>query len=256
MKRLVLKSVCALALMAFCVTGASAQGFLKKLKKAAETVTGTTEAVADTAATAPEDSISAKDYLANLPNYTEYKIIETNENGDTIRNEDGTVRYTYRIQDQNGKVCDVTTAKKQLLAALKSGGAILLKMGAGAAAGALTAKAAGGSKKKAWLGAGIGAATGLLASAGDIKEIKKQMKLRKELLKMLDKYQKTFSDEGLPLDANADLSDYEDCEIICKPAAVVQQELLASKEEGKSLPEPSEDEWKKLEEELAKEENA
>ena len=32
MKRLILKSVCALALMAFCVTGASAQGFLKKLK--------------------------------------------------------------------------------------------------------------------------------------------------------------------------------------------------------------------------------
>lgn len=256
MKRLILKSVCALALMAFCVTGASAQGFLKKLKKAAETVTGTTEAVADTAATAPEDSISTKDFLANLPTYTEYKVIETDANGDTLRNEDGTVRYTYRIVDQNGKVCDTETAKKQLAAALKSGGAILLKLGVGAAAGALTAKAAGGSKKKAWLGAGIGAATGLLASAGDIKEIKKQMKLRKELLRMLNKYQKTFSDEGLPLDANADLSDYEDCEIICKPAAEVQEELLASKEAGKSLPEPSEEDWDKLMKDLEEDEKA
>lgn len=256
MKRLILKSVCALALMAFCVTGASAQGFLKKLKKAAETVTGTTEAAADTAATAPEDSISTKEFLANLPSYRVVQMIETGENGDTLRNEDGTIRYKYLVYDQNNKACDANTAKKHLASALKSGGAILLKMGVGAAAGALTAKAAGGSKKKAWLGAGIGAAAGLLASAGDIKEIKKQMKLRRGYLKAIEDYQKTFNDEGFPLDANADLSAYEDCEIICKPAAEVREELLASKEAGKSLPEPSEEEWEKLMKDLEEDEKA
>ena len=168
MKSLFLKCACAVALMAFCVTGASAQGFLKKLKKAADTVTGMTETVADTTATAPEDSVSTKEYLSNLPSYRVVQMIETGEDGDTLRNEDGTIQYKYLVYDQNNKVCDANTAKKHLASALKSGGAILLKMGAGAAAGALTAKAAGGSKKKAWLGAGIGAATGLLASAGGI----------------------------------------------------------------------------------------
>lgn len=246
MKSLFLKCACAVALMAFCVTGASAQGFLKKLKKAADTVTGMTETMADTTATAPEDSVSTKEYLSNLPSYRVVQMIETGEDGDTLRNEDGTIQYKYLVYDQNNKVCDANTAKKHLASALKSGGAILLKMGAGAAAGALTAKAAGGSKKKAWLGAGIGAATGLLASAGDIKEIKKQMKLRRGYLKAIEAYQKTFNDEGFPLDANADLSDYEDCEIVCKPAAVVQQELLASKEEGGSMEDISEEDLQKL----------
>ena len=146
MKRFILKSACALALMAFCVTGVSAQGFLKKLKKAADTVVGTpdaqAEANADTAAT---DTISTKEFLANLPSYRVVQMVETDENGDTIRNEDQTVRYTYRVYDQNDKVCDPNTAKKHLAAALKSGGAILLKMGVGAATGALAAKASGGS---------------------------------------------------------------------------------------------------------------
>lgn len=249
MKRFILKSACALALMAFCVTGASAQGFLKKLKKAADTVVGTTDAQAEAdtdAATVPEDTISTKDFLANLPSYRVVQMVETDEDGDTIRNEDQTVRYTYRVYDQNDKVCDPNTAKKHLAAALKSGGAILLKMGVGAAAGALTAKASGGSKKKAWLGAGIGAATGLLASSGDIKEIKKQMKLRREYLNLISDYQKTFTDEGLPVDANADLSGYEDCETVSKPAAVVAQELLASQEEGGSLEDISDEELEKM----------
>ena len=122
----------------------------------------------------------------------------------------------------------------------------MLKMGVGAAAGALTAKASGGSKKKAWLSAGIGAATGLLASSGDIKEIKKQMKLRREYLNLISDYQKTFTDEGLPVDANADLSGYEDCETVSKPAAVVAQELLASQEEGGSLEDISDEELEKM----------
>lgn len=244
---MILRSICALALMAFCVTGVSAQGFLKKLKKAAETVsvTGTGE-TADTTAVAPEDSISAKDYLANLPSYRVVQMVETDENGDTIRNEDQTIRYTYRVYDQNDKVCDPNTAKKHLAAALKSGGAILLKMGVGAAAGALTAKAAGGSKKKAWLGAGIGAVTGLLASAGDVKEIKKQMKLRKEYLRLIEQYQQDFTAEGLPVDANADLSGYEDCEVVTKSAALVAQELAASQEEGGSMEDFSNEELEEL----------
>ena len=89
-----MKSVCALALVAFCATGASAQGFLKKLKKAAETVTsitGTGEQAADTTAASAADSISPKELAATMPMYRVVEVVKTDENGDTLRNEDQTV---------------------------------------------------------------------------------------------------------------------------------------------------------------------
>ena len=236
MKRMILKSVCALALVAFCATGASAQGFLKKLKKAAETVTsvtGTGEQAADTTAASAADSISPKELAATMPMY---RVVEV----------DQTVQKYYLLLDQNDKVCDASTARKHLKSAMKSGAAILAKVGVGAAAGALAAKGSGGSKKKAWLSAGIGAAMGLAAASGDIKELKQQLKLRKECLRVIAQYQKDFTDEGLPVDAAADLSAYQDCETMTLPAAQVQQELLASQEEGGSMEDFSDEELEKL----------
>lgn len=249
MKRMILKSVCALALVAFCATGASAQGFLKKLKKAAETVTsitGTGEQAADTTAASAADSISPKELVATMPMYRVVEVVKTDENGDTLRNEDQTVQKYYLLLDQNDKVCDASTARKHLKSAMKSGAAILAKVGVGAAAGALAAKGSGGSKKKAWLSAGIGAVVGLAAASDDIKELKQQLKLRKECLRVIAQYQKDFTDEGLPVDAAADLSAYQDCETMTLPAAQVQQELLASQEEGGSMEDFSDEELEKL----------
>ena len=249
MKNLILKSIYVLVLISFCAPNASAQGFLKKLKSAAEkvqSVTSSGEEAESPADTSAVDSISPKELIATMPIYSVVEVVETDANGDTIRNEDQTVQKYYLLLDQNDKVCDASTARKHLKSAMKSGAAILAKVGVGAAAGALAAKGSGGSKKKAWLSAGIGAAMGLAAASGDIKELKQQLKLRKECLRVIAQYQKDFTDEGLPVDAAADLSAYQDCETMTLPAAQVQQELLASQEEGGSMEDFSDEELEKL----------
>ncbi len=242
---MVLKSLCALSLMLFCVTGASAQKFLKKIQKATETVSsvigdGQSENVA------LEDSVYVRDLLAKTDSFYVAQVYETDENGDTIRNEDGTYRYTYRVLDKDGKVCDPNAAKKYLTAAMKSGGKIVAKVGTGAAVGAAAGILGGGSKKDKWVSAGVGAAVGLVASADDIKELKTQLKARREYLRVIAGYQQTFTDEGLPVDADADLTDYAECETVTKPSSLVIAELEASVEGAKDLPEVSEDDWEKL----------
>lgn len=248
MKKTVLKSV-ALAMVGslFCSTTISAQGFLKKLQKAAdkvETVTKTVESVTGSTSAATDeqttDSISPKDFLESAPSYSVKKVIETDSLGNAITNEDGTTKYSYLLIDKDGKVCEKNAAKKHLNSALKSGAFILLKVGGGATAGALIGKKAGGSKKAAWIGAGVGAAAGLLGSANDIKAVKKQVKLMKECKKVLKVYEKTFTEEGTPIDASIDLTNVEginfaECEEITKSAADVKNEFLASKSAGESL---------------------
>lgn len=240
-------SMLALSVLFFATTGASAQGFFKKLKNAAEKVESVTKTanalVGGTSTeeqTSESDSISAKEFLANVPSYSVKKVIETDSLGNAITNEDGTTRYKYLLIDKEGNVCAANTAKKHLNSALKSGAFILLKVGGGATAGALLGKKIGGSKKSAWIGAGVGAATGMLASMNDIKAVKEQVKLMKECKRVLSAYQTTFTEEGLPIDATADLSNVEginfaECEEITKSAADVKAQLLASKLEGDTL---------------------
>lgn len=246
MKKILLKGVVLMSLAFFCSVNVSAQGFFKKLKSAVEKVESVTKTInGDTDEKSTEqqsanDSISTKDFLENAPYYSVKKVIETDSLGNTIINEDGTTRYKYLLIDKNGNVCAANTAKKHLNSALKSGAFILLKVGGGATAGGLLGKKLGGSKKGAWIGAGVGAAAGVLASMNDIKAVKKQVKLMKECKKVLSAYQNTFTEEGFPLDAAADLSNvdginFTECEEITKSAADVRAELLASKTEGDSL---------------------
>lgn len=247
MKRKRLLKGCVLLLaFAFCTTNVSAQGFLKKLQNATEkvmSVTGSSDAKASSEEeekASEKDSISTEEFLTNVPSYTVKKVIETDSLGNAITNEDGTTRYKYLLIDKNGNVCAANTAKKHLNSALKSGAMILLKVGGGATAGALIGKKAGGSKKSALIGAGIGAAAGLLGSANDIKEVRKQMKLMKECKHVLSAYQKTFTEEGTPIDASVDLTDvdginFTECEEITKTSADVRNEFLASMTEGESL---------------------
>lgn len=244
MKTLFLKlAFMAIAILCFN-TGVYAQGFLNKLKDAAkkvESVTGVaTNSTDNKEASTDTTSVSSKEFLENVPNYSVKKVIETDSLGNQLKNEDGTVKYSFLLIDKDGKVCEKNAAKKHLNNALKSGGAILAKVGVGAGVGAMGALLGGGSKKEALIGAGVGAAAGLLASADDIKEVRKQVKLMKECKKVLEAYEKTFTDEGTPIDASVDLTNvdginFAECEEITKSSEDIKKEFMASKTEGESL---------------------
>ena len=249
MKNIILKSVCALALVAFCTADASAQGLFKILEHATEMIqdiTGSNDGKEETPADTSSVDIEARDFIASIPIYSVVEVVETDANGNTILNEDQTVRKTYRLVDQNGTICDPNTARKHLKAAMKSGATILSKVGVGAATGALSAKDSGASKKETLIHTSIGIGIGVLSATNDIKELKKQLKIRKQCLSVIAQYQKDFTEEGVPVDANADLSAYQDCETMTLPAQRVADQLLASQEEGGSMEEFSDEELEKL----------
>lgn len=238
MKSIIMKGILLMTVLSFSIEGSMAQGFLKKLKKGVETVTETT--TSENQSEQPTDSVDVKELLANPPAYSIKKVILTNENGENITNEDGTVKYHYLVIDDNtGKVCTAEHSKKIVNARLKSYGTILAKVGAGAATGALGGLLAK-DKKAAITGAATGAAAGLLASADDIKQIKALNKSLKEYKKQLEVYQKTFTEEGTPIDASINLADvdginFTSCEVVTKNTADVMAELAESGEAAESL---------------------
>ena len=91
MKSLILKGILLVAVLSFNAEGVMAQSFLKKLKKGVESVTSTK--VSETQSEQPTDSVDVKELLANPPAYSIKKVILTDENGEKIMNEDGTVKY-------------------------------------------------------------------------------------------------------------------------------------------------------------------
>jgi hypothetical protein len=117
---------------------------------------------------------------------------------------------------------------------LKSASIILLKIGGTTTVGGILGKKAGG-KKGALIGSAAGFALGTVLSASDIQNVKKKTKELKAYKQALDKYQTTFTEEGLPRDAEADLSDYVDCEELTQDARVVQAQIKESIEQGKGM---------------------
>jgi len=80
----------------------------------------------------------------------------------------------------------------------------------------------------------------LLASADDIKQIKKLNKSLKAYKKQLEAYQKTFTEEGTPIDASINLADvdgidFTEAEELTKSAADVKAELAESSAASESL---------------------
>lgn len=256
MKRFTLKClVIAASLLAFGATEAQAQGWLKKLGKGIENVAKTGEDVLEkgtdvlntlsatdstaTDTTAAGKQLSKEQLLENVPHYTVKKVIELGENGDTLRNDDGTIIYKYRVFDKDDKACDPDVAQKMVKSRLKAYGTILAKVGGGAALGALGGLM-GKNKKDAIAGAAVGGLAGLAMSGPELKKIKQLNKSLKEYNKTLAAYKKTFNEEGLPIDASIDLSDvdgvdFTKSEELTKDAAEVKAELAASKLEGESL---------------------
>ncbi len=258
MKKQTFKSLAMAAVLALATSNVQAQGFFKKLSKGIDKATraidkgtkeldkmttnlvGDTNATQDATQSASDSSKINKEYLIDdAPHYTVKKVYETTENGDTLRNDDGTVRSHYLVFDKNDKVCDVNTAQKMINSRLKAYGNILAKVGGGAALG-VAAGLLSKDKKAALTGGLTGALAGLALSSGDMKKIKELNKSLKAYKTTLTAYQKTFTEEGLPIDATVDLSDVDGIDFtkadeLTKEAAEVKAELAASKAEGDSL---------------------
>jgi len=232
MKKFV-KLAVAVLLLVMVSPNVSAQGFFKKMTKAVDKVgktLGTKDAPADTA----KVELSKTDSILLSPMKFEVKRVTVyNEAGDSL-NADGTVRYSYRVVDENNKVYDPGVVEQMVDDRTKAYTKILAKVGGGAALGAVGGLLSGGSKKEVLTGVGVGAAVGLLSSINNIKTIRSINKDIKQLKSVLEAYKQTFTDEGLPKDVAADLSnvngiDFTQCATISKPMAEVQAEMEASK---------------------------
>lgn len=233
MKNLVFKCIAAAIILSFCTTDVMAQGFLKKLKKSVENVSSAVGLDSQKEASAEDlaaDSISAEKLLNDVPAFTVNPVVEiSSETGDTLRNEDGTVKMRYLVIDKNNHVCDADVAKRMVNARLNSYATILAKVGGGALLGGATAFLTG-NKKDALKGAAIGAAAGLALSANNIKKIKELNKTLKAYKKTIEVYQDTFTEEGTPKDANINLADVEGIdftqgEVLSKTSAEIKDEL-------------------------------
>lgn len=197
------------AVLAVAPVASQAQGFLKKVGKAAQDV-ATAQAGASQAsqAAAPELSDSAKAIRAMLLNVPEFKVSKMtlkDESGKVITNADGTERYYYFITDAEGNAWDVATVNGVLKARRNLYGNILKKVGVGAVAGGIGGLLKG-DMKQAGTGAAVGALAGLGLSVADIGQIRKVNKSLKKYDELVEAYQQTITDEGLPKDAAADVA--------------------------------------------------
>ena len=237
MKSIALVIVCTISM------GVYSQGFLKKVQKGI-TKTTTTEQCSASEKSSKENSKelpdSVKEAVTNIHSFTVNKVIEKDKSGKILVNKDGTTIYHYLIIDKDGKVCDANTAKKIVASRNRSILNILAKVGVGTAAGAGVGFVSGGTSG-AIAGGAAGAAVGLALSAPDIKNLKEQNKKLEEYKNLLNSYKTTFTEEGIPLDAKADLSnvngiDFSKSKALTKSAAEVKSELAASKKVGEKMP--------------------
>ena len=203
-----------LSFIALPATQLSAQKFLKNLTK------GLTKEKTDSTATDTAVDSTSINWDA-IPIYHPQVIIETDDNGQPLLNPDGTQQTRVLFVDQFGNYRSQEAVDAQRKKLKKYIGNIVLKIGGGAAAGALTGLLAGGKKKGAAtaIGAGVGAVAGLALSLGDIKRAKAMHKSLKEQDKMMEEYRKSFTNEGVKVDAAANVESIEGLNID-KDAAV------------------------------------
>lgn len=185
---------------------ASAQGFLKKISKGIDKATkvvnkGTdviekgTDIVDEVAGNAKDDPKSVK--WDAIPTYTPQVVYVLDEEGNNVLNEDGTKQYHVFLVDQNGNIRSKEAVKAQNMEIIGRVTAIVAKM---------TTTTVAGAKGKGVGGALLGAGLGVISSIGDVKMIKKQLKSLKEQKKMIESYSQNFTDEGVPVSADVDLS--------------------------------------------------
>ena len=179
-----------MAVVALLAVGgqASAQGFLKKLKKTTEKVTETVNTVTGnetTEATGTDTTVVKKINWEALPVYKAQQVYELTAEGDTVKNDDGTAHFIVILVDQFGNRRTPETVKAQQKKVNDAIAKILVKVGGGAL---------------------VGAGAGALASVNDIKQAKKWKKVLNQQKKLLEAYNKNFTDEGTPKDSKVDPS--------------------------------------------------
>lgn len=176
--------------------GANAQ-FLKKLGKSVEKAAKTVEKTADGL---EANNLTKTDSVAiawdKVPVFSAQRINMVDANGKPVLLEDGTQDYRVLLVDQFGNKRSPESVKAQIKSINERIIAILAKVGLGAGLGALQNGASG---------AAIGAATGAVASIDDITMAKKQKKSLNQQKKLLEVYQKNFTEEGKPINAKVDV---------------------------------------------------
>lgn len=219
MKNLFFKCLAICALMAVCSNQVSAQGFLKKLSKAADKVSSTADKVTSTVSQVTgesSDTAAAVKPLKwdNIPVYHVEKRVLTFEDGTPKKNSDGSPMVRVLLVDQFNNIRSAEAVKEQHKKLNKAITNILLKVGGGAslgvAGGLLASK---GKASGALVGGAAGAVAGLALSANDIKAAKAQKKSLKEQEELIAKYQENFTSEGTPVNASVDVSKIDGLEI-------------------------------------------
>ena len=215
MKNLFIKSMVICAMMV-CGNQVSAQGFLKKLAKAADKVTSTVSEVAGSdSSTESSDTASVKPLMwDNIPVYHVEKRVLTFEDGTPKTNPDGSQMVRVLLVDQFNNIRSAEAVKEQHQKINKAIGRILLKVGGGAALGVASGLLSNKGKASGGVVGGVaGAAAGLALSAKDIKAAKAQKKSLKQQEKLIAKYQENFTSEGTPINASVDVSKIEGLEV-------------------------------------------
>lgn len=197
-----------------CTVEASAQGFLKKAKAAVSSVTSSSS---DATTTAAADTTSNKLNKDDIPVYHCEMVYLKDEAGNDVLNADGTKAYRVYLVNQKGQKITSEAAAAQSKQINKAILTIAGKVGLGAAIGGLS-----GGKE----GVLVGVATGLGMSVSDIMLIVKLKKDINKQKKVLEAYQKSFDEEGKPIDASVDPAKIKDLSIDTKNAVSDTAEKL------------------------------
>lgn len=229
--------VIALVMLLSLSNGAIAQGFLKKLSKAADNLTSALE-VDNSNETVENDSIDVKALLADKISFSVMKVYEMDDvTGDTLRNEDGTAKLRYHIVDSYGNVCSVNKAKEIVSKRTKEVTKILAKVGGTALMTGVSSALKGSKKKEVIKDTAMGAVVGLAMSEEEINNVKNLNKELSAYKKTIEAYEKTFNEEGEMIDASVDLSDidgidFENVEAMSKSTAEIMKGLEDESDAG------------------------
>lgn len=163
---------------------------------------------------------SVKIDWTQVPVYHAEKVIKTDEAGNQMKNEDGTLQYRVFLVDQNGNIRSAAAVKQQQTKVRKLTAKVVGKVGLGVLGGIGTqalSNAISGKKQKvedlAVAGA-AGAVVGLAWSSEDIAKAKELRSSLKSQEKLLKEYEKSFTDEGEPRSAKVDMNKIAGIDIV------------------------------------------
>lgn len=148
----------------------------------------------------------------NVRTYKAVRVKLTDKAGNPILNEDGTQATRVLLSDDRGAYKGWEAVHQQYRELDKAVTRIIAKVGGGAVLGAVVGGLLSGDWKGAVGGAVAGAGAGALLSKNDIKNAKALKKAMKQQKKELELYHQTFTDEGRPISASANLSHFENIE--------------------------------------------